>query len=122
MRFLLDANMPKSTLAALQQLGHQAIDVRDIGMGGAADVDIAAYAKVHHLVLLTRDLDFSDVRNYPPAEYAGIVVLELPDDAVAQTVVKVLASFVAQSELLAKVPGRLAIVEPWRVRFRPGLA
>jgi len=122
MRFLLDANMPRSAAAAVQRLGHEVVDVRDIGLGGADDAQIAAYAKEHKLVLVTRDFDFSDVRNYPPAEYAGIIVLELPDDAIAATVVKGLESFLSQAELLAQVPGRLAIVESWRVRFRPALS
>ncbi len=122
MRFLLDANMLRSAAGAVQRLGHEAVDVRDVGLGGADDAQIALYAKEHKLALVTRDFDFSDVRNYPPADYAGIVVLELPDDAIAATVVKVLESFLSQPELLAHVPGRLAIVESWRVRFRPALS
>ena len=122
MRFLLDANMPRSAAEAVQQYGHEAIDVRDVGMGGADDAQIAAYAKEHKLTLVTRDFDFSDVRNYTPADYAGIIVLELPDDAVATTVVKVLESFLSKAELLSELTGRLAIVQSWRVRFRPALS
>lgn len=122
MRFLLDANMPRSAAGAVQRLGHDAVDVRDVGLGGADDAQIAAYAKEHSYALVTRDFDFSDVRNYPPADYTGIIVLELPDDAIAATVVKVLESLLSQPELLAHVPGRLAIVESWRVRFRPALS
>jgi predicted nuclease of predicted toxin-antitoxin system len=121
MRFLLDANMPRSVAGAVQRLGHEAVDVRDIGLGGAEDQQVAAYAKQHDLALITRDFDFSDVRNYPPAEFAGIIVLELPDDAVAATVVKVMESFLSQPQLLSQLKGRLAIVESWRVRFRPTL-
>lgn len=122
MRFLLDANMPRSAAGAVQRLGHEAVDVRDVGLGGADDAQISAYAKEHKLALVTRDFDFSDVRNYPPADYAGVIVLEPPDDAIAATVVKALESFLSQPELLAHVPGRLAIVESWRVRFRPALS
>ena len=121
MRFLLDANMPRSAAGAVQRLGHEAVDVRDIGLGGAEDQQVAAYAKQHDLTLITRDFDFSDVRNYPPGEYAGIIVLELPDDAVAATVVKVMESFLSQPQLLSQLTGRLAIVESWRVRLRPPL-
>ena len=49
-------------------------------------------------------------------------MLELPDDARAATVVKVMESFLSQPELLAQIVGRLAIVESWRVRFRPALS
>jgi hypothetical protein len=73
----------------------------------------------HPLVLVTRDFDFADIRNYPPESYSGIVVLELPEDAIASRVNEVLKSFVSNAELLARLRGRLAIIEPWRVRFRP---
>ncbi len=121
MRFLLDASMPRSAAGAVQRLGHEAVDVRDIALGGAEDQQVAAYAKQNDLALITRDFDFSDVRNYPPAEFAGVIVLELPDDAVAATVVKVMESFLSQPQLLSQLTGRLAIVESWRVRFRPAL-
>jgi predicted nuclease of predicted toxin-antitoxin system len=49
MRFLLDANMPRSAAGAVQRLGHEAVDVREIGLGGAEDKRIAAYAKEHRL-------------------------------------------------------------------------
>jgi hypothetical protein len=72
--------------------------------------------------VIAHDFDFSDIRNYPPAEFAGIIVLELPDDAVAATVVKVVESFLSQPQLLSQLAGRLAIVESWRARFRPGIS
>ena len=122
MRFLLDANMPRSAAGVVQRFGHEAVDVREIGLGGAGDKQIAAYAKEHDFALITRDFDFSDIRNYPPANFAGIIVLELPDDAVAATVVKIVESFLSQPHLLSQLAGRLAIVESWRVRFRPSLS
>ena len=48
--------------------------------------------------------------------YAGIVVLELPEDAMR--VNEVLKSFVNNEALRGRLKGRLAIVESWRVRFR----
>lgn len=119
MRFLLDANLPRSATEVIRQLGYEGFDVREIGLGGAEDTQIAAHAVAHGLVLVTRDFDFSDVRNYPPAQFAGIIVLQLPDDAVASVVVRVLKTFLSQPAFLGAITGRLAIVESWRVRFRP---
>src|SRR5687768_13515451 len=45
------------------------------------DDAIAAYAKSEQRALVTRDFDFADIRNYPPAEYPGIVVVQLSEDA-----------------------------------------
>jgi predicted nuclease of predicted toxin-antitoxin system len=100
-------------------MGHVAVDVRDIGLRAATDDVIASYARRNRQTLVTRDFDFADIRNYPPADYAGIVVLALPDDATAEQIVKLLETFVRHEEWLAHLPGRLAIVEMWRVRFRP---
>ena len=119
MRFLLDANMPRSSGSLLRDLSHDVEDVRDVLPNGADDATVAAYAITRQLTLITRDFDFADIRNYPPKDYAGIIVLELPDDAVATQVNQVLRSFVSKPDLLARLAGRLAIVESWRVRFRP---
>jgi predicted nuclease of predicted toxin-antitoxin system len=52
-------------------------------MSGAPDGVIAAYAKRNQLALNTCDFDFADIRNYPPANYAGILVLKLQENATA---------------------------------------
>jgi predicted nuclease of predicted toxin-antitoxin system len=119
MRFLMDASLPRSAATMLRQLGHEATDVRDIGMGSATDDLIAAHARSNQLTLVTRDFDFADIRNYPPSDYSGIVVLQLPEDATAPRVVQLLETFVRREDWLGRLSGRLAIVEVWRVRFRP---
>jgi hypothetical protein len=88
-------------------------------MSDAPDETIAAHARRNHLVLVTRDFDFADIRNYPPALYQGIIVLKLHEDAKAEQVVRLLASFAGRQDWLRHLHGRLAIVETWRVRFRP---
>jgi len=70
-------------------------------------------------VLITRDFDFADIRNYPPSLYEGIVVLKFHEDATAAHVVKALEIFSKRDDWLAHLKQRLAIVEEWRVRFRP---
>lgn len=118
MRFLIDANMPRSTAPLLVRHGHEATHVAEVGLG-PDDEAIARHARAQGMVLVTRDFDFSNIRNYPPEQFAGIVVLQLPDDAIASQIVRVFESFLEQPELVARLPGRLAIVEAWRVRFRP---
>ncbi len=121
MRFLVDANMPRSTLALLAGLGHVGEHARDLGLGNAPDTQIAARARESGAAILTRDVDFADIRHYPPHDFAGIIVLRMPDDAVAQAIVNLLERFLKQAELVAQLPGHLVILEPDRVRFRPAL-
>jgi predicted nuclease of predicted toxin-antitoxin system len=116
---LIDASMPRSTAPLIQSRGHDAIDVRDIGLGTAKDEDIAAHARDNSLCLVSRDFDFADVRNYPPADYAGLVVLKLPNHAVAAVVLNAVENLVARGDVLNQLAGRLAIVELARIRLRP---
>jgi predicted nuclease of predicted toxin-antitoxin system len=120
MRFLLDADLPRSASDTVRQRGHEAIDVRDIGLRDAKDAQIARHAQKEELCLLTADQDFTDIRNYPPSRYSGIVVLSLPRDATSAYVNKLLDSFLEQETILTQLPGKLAIVEPGRVRLRNG--
>jgi len=120
MRFLVDGDLPRSTKILLQQYKHEVVDVRDVNLRGAKDYQIAGFARANSLCLLTGDFDFSDVRNYPPSEYAGLVVLKLPKNATASLTIKIVESFLQREEITAKITGKLVIVEPGRVRIRKG--
>jgi predicted nuclease of predicted toxin-antitoxin system len=121
MRFLVDADLPRSATSLLRQRGHDAEDVRDIGLGSASDKEIAAYARDRGLCLVTGDFGFADLRSYPAHLYAGIVVLQLPRNATAALIVGLLDSLLRRPRVLADMPGRLAIVAPGSVRLRPPL-
>ena len=118
MRFLIDADLPRSAKDVVSRRGHEAIDVRDIGLRSAKDPQIARHAQSEGICLVTGDYDFADIRNYPPEYYAGLVVLKLPRTATATYINQLLDSFLAQEDLLTQLSGKLAIVEPGRVRLR----
>ncbi len=102
----------------LQKYQHEGIDARDIGFRGADDSQIAAIAKEGGLCLLTGDFDFADIRNYPPKQYPGIVVFYIPSNVNVTYILSLLESFLQQEQILEQLPGKLAIVEPGRVRIR----
>ncbi len=119
MHFLIDASMPRGTAPLIRSRGHDATDVRDIGLRAAPDQAIAAYAQAHQFAILSRDFDFADVRNYPPDQYAGIVVIDLPSTVTAPTILKLVDGLVLDPQTLNDLPGRLAILEPGRICLRP---
>lgn len=119
MRFLIDADLPRSVKALLERYGHEAIDIRDIGMRSAKDPVIARHAQDHRACLLTGDFGFADIRNYPAEKYYGIVVLELPGDATASFIHHLIEQMLSQTQVIARLPHRLAIVEAGRIRLRP---
>src|SRR4051794_6323158 len=109
--FLIDASVPKATGEAARTRGHDAVDVRDIGLGTADDAQIAAHAKTNQHILVSADLDFSNIALYPPEDYAGIVVIRAPVRATSQIVVGLFAQFLDEKDVVSNMPGRLAIVE-----------
>lgn len=120
MRFLIDEDLPRSTGNLMRKYGHQAIDVRDIGLRGAKDSQIASYAQREGLCLVTGDFDFSDIRNYPPAQYMGIIVLGIPRDATAKFILNLLEGFLKQDKLASELHRKLVIIEEGRIRIRKG--
>ena len=119
MRFLIDADLPRSVKGLLEKYGHEAIDVRDIGLRHANDPVIARASLDRQACLITGDFGFADVRNYPPENYPGIVALDLPRDASAAFILGLIENFVHQTAVIARLPGRLAIVGVGRIRLRP---
>lgn len=100
MRFLVDADLPRSVNDIIRWHGHEPIDVRDIGLRNAKDQEIASYAQTEKICLVTGDFDFSDIRNYPPREFYGIVVLSLHRTANASYINRLLDSFLKQEMIL----------------------
>ena len=118
MIFLIDEDLPRSVSSLLKQYGHEAVDVRDIGLGGTEDNVIASYAKDNGLCLISGDFGFSDIRNYPPAGYHGIVILTAHGNATAADLRNLLESLLKQDRILADIQGKLLIVERNRIRIR----
>jgi predicted nuclease of predicted toxin-antitoxin system len=76
-RFKIDENLPREAADVLREAGHDAMSVMDQQLGGRQDPDIAAVCRAEDRTLVTLNLDFADIRAYPPSEYAGIIVLRL---------------------------------------------
>jgi predicted nuclease of predicted toxin-antitoxin system len=76
-RFKVDENLPVEVVELLRQAGHDAATVLEQRLGGGTDSDVASLCQREGRTLVTLDLDFADIRAYPPAQYPGLVVLRL---------------------------------------------
>lgn len=116
MPFKTDENLPIEVAELLRQHGHDALTVGDQQLAGHPDVDVARVCRAEQRALITLDLDFTDIRVYPPADYAGIVVLR-PNLQTIHTVLRLVGRAIA---LLDSQPlvGHLWIVDDTRVRIR----
>jgi predicted nuclease of predicted toxin-antitoxin system len=117
--FLVDASLPRATGDLIRQYGHQATDVRDIGLGAASDQDIADHARQHQLAVVSADQDFGNVLLFPPAQYHGLVVIRPPDGATVALLLSLAEQVLHDAKVLANLAGHLVIVEAGRIRCRP---
>ena len=76
-RLKIDENLHPDLASLLQRHGHDVVTVWDQGLRGAPDADLAEVCRTEGRALLTLDLDFADIRAYPPEEYHGLIVFRL---------------------------------------------
>lgn len=111
-----DENLPAEAAAALRECGFDAETVWDESLAGSDDEGIAARVRSEGRILLTLDLDFANIRAYPPDQYPGIIVLRLKSQDKASVVAYVRRIAAALEERSPN--GELWIVEGDRIRFR----
>ena len=116
LKFKLDENMPAEAAMLLAAAGYDALTVPQQHLGGHADPDVAVVCRQEGRAIVTLDLDFGDIRAYPPADYAGIVVLRLhrQDKTRILAVMQRLLPLLGQEQIV----GKLWIVDETTVRMR----
>ncbi len=58
MKFIVDANVSPRLAVLLGEAGHDAVAVRDIGLGNASDDEILDFAIAQERVVISHDTDF----------------------------------------------------------------
>lgn len=79
MRILTDETVSKSTISFLRSLGNDVVDVREVGLGGKPDEEVAAFAQAEERIIVTHDKDFGDLLRLQSMSHRGSVVLRLRD-------------------------------------------
>ena len=77
MKFKIDENLPVDIVELLKSAQLDSVTVLDQGIGGKDDSHIIGICQQEKMALITLDTDFADIRNYPPQQYSGIIVLRL---------------------------------------------
>ena len=77
MKFKIDESLPAEAADVLRRAGFIADTVGDEHLSGANDETVATTSRSDNRILVTLDLDFANIRAYPPGEHAGIIVLRL---------------------------------------------
>jgi predicted nuclease of predicted toxin-antitoxin system len=116
LKFKLDENLPTEAAELLVRAGHDAVTVKDQHLDGQSDTRIAAVCQEEGRAVVTLDLDFADIRTYPPNQHAGIIVIRLAllDKFQVLSVLERLLPILEQETL----SGKLWIVSENSVRMR----
>jgi len=118
-RFLVDESLPRRATRELTNAGHDATDVRDVGLRGASDEAVLARAVAEDRIVASADLDFANALRFPPSSHRGVVVLRLPDEwGPLQRTRRLLEGL--QELGPDRFAGTIIIIEPSRLRlFHP---
>lgn len=118
MNFKTDENMPGEAAEDLRQNNYDAITVAEQNLAGSPDMQVADVCKAEGRAILTMDLDFSDIRAYPLANYGGIIVLR-PSVQTIPNIRRLVAQVIALLKTESLV-GCLWIVDESQIRIRAG--
>ena len=115
MHFLIDADCPRSIGQILQGSGHDVTDIRDIDPA-APDSVVYKLIQRESYILITRDMDFSNILRYPVGKNFGIILLRLhliPTEDILKIIQNVLTRL-THDDLF----GSLTVVQRDRIRIR----
>lgn len=117
MRFKLDENIPVVVADMLRDSGYNAETVYSEAISGIRDPELLDVCRHEHRILLTLDLDFANIVDYPVGNYPGVVIFRLTSDGPDAVLVAARRWLLAAAEN-APGPGTLWIVGNNRIRVR----
>jgi hypothetical protein len=102
LRFITDEDVPRSTARVLHDAGFDVVDVRDVGLRGESDSEVFACACARHenRLLITCDMGFSNILNFPPSGNRGFL---LSGSLIASRLTFLIAKFYAPFRKLGKI-------------------
>ena len=115
MKLKLDENLGHAVVALFREAGHEVETVRSEGLPGSPDENVIAACCREGRGLVTLDVDFSNPLIFPPADYAGIMVLRLPGKPAYNDLLLACRTLIRALETEGAV-GKLWSVERGRIR------
>ena len=113
--FKLDENLPPVICDLLRASGHDVMTVFEQGLRSCSDPVVLDACHSEGRALMSLDLDFSNILQFPPERYSGLIVLRLhkPGPRATMSLVRRLLPHFET----VPVVGRLWIVDQQRIRI-----
>jgi predicted nuclease of predicted toxin-antitoxin system len=74
---LIDQNLPRRATQVFEQFGLNAIHVSSVRLSGRPDQEIWRYAAMNDMVIVTKDLDFSQIYDLALKKPVRVVILRV---------------------------------------------
>ena len=116
MKFKIDENLPIDCSDLFIRMGYEAETVHKEKLQGCSDRSLVEKCMKEDRILVTLNLDFSDIRSYPPGSNPGVIVLRIDEqsiDSILKAIERVLLAFTNENPCR-----KLWIVDERRIRIR----
>ena len=119
LRFFSDQCVPAEITETLPRHGHHVTLLREVLPIRSPDPVVIAKARELGAILLSLNGDFSDIVAYPPADYLGIVAIQLHNHPeIIPRLMERLVAFLDGHPAQDFFHGKLFLVEVHRIRIR----
>jgi predicted nuclease of predicted toxin-antitoxin system len=119
LRFFADHCIPNFIVKELLDAGHEVFRLRDHILIESPDPIVIAMAQELDSILISLNGDFTDKLKYPPANYKGIVALQVRNhpEIIPQIMIR-LRHYLSSYPDRSSYKGKLILVEVNRIRIR----
>jgi predicted nuclease of predicted toxin-antitoxin system len=119
LRFFTDHCVSNFIIETLREAGHNVLILREYIPTDSGDSDVIAKAQEFDSILVSLNGDFADIVTYPPANYKGIIALQIRNHPeITPQLMQRLNAYLALHPDMNHYKGKLLLVEVHRIRVR----
>jgi len=117
LKFLADMGVSGLVVRTLNARGHDAVHLRDIGLQRLPDPQILVKARTENRIVLTYDLDFSELMSLGGHSLPSVITFRMRDQRPSTAVDRLI--ILLERESVQLQVGAIATISDNRYRIRP---
>jgi predicted nuclease of predicted toxin-antitoxin system len=119
LRFFADHCIANSVIQELQNAGYEVLRLKDHLPIESSDSVVITTAQKLHSILLSLNADFTNILNYPPSRYKGIIALQVKNHPeIIPQLMERLLNYLSLNPEMDSYKGILILVEVHRIRIQ----
>lgn len=119
LKFFADQCVSNYIMQSLREAGYDVLRLRDHIPPDSPDPVVISKAQELGAILISLNGDFADIVTYPPANYQGIIALQVRNHPeIIPQLMQRLHSYLSQHPLMEYYTGKLILAEVHRIRIR----